>query len=199
MRQAGQSGRRRSLEAPRQRQRHTGRSVVDHFDVTPRQIIRELAPRRSTTWAAAFGPHPLQQPGHARQLADHARDDESPRRASRPHHAHPVPQLRRRRGRRNHVQLEKVQPLADYVNSHPNITVDVGQVLFGETTSMTGDGPLGYYLHNVYGTKWFSADTEWKPAAASPRSSTATRAWSTPGNGRSGWSGTCWSRTRGAW
>jgi hypothetical protein len=36
----------------------------------------------------------------------------------------------------------------------------VGQVLFGDTTSMTGDGPLGYYLHNVYGTKWFSADTE---------------------------------------
>ena len=25
---------------------------------------------------------------------------------------------------------------------------------------MTGDGPLGYYLHNVYGSKWFSADTE---------------------------------------
>jgi formylmethanofuran dehydrogenase subunit A len=54
----------------------------------------------------------------------------------------------------------KVAPLADYVNSHPNITVDVGQVLFGETTSMTGDGPLGYFLSNVYGTKWFSADTE---------------------------------------
>lgn len=54
----------------------------------------------------------------------------------------------------------KVQPLADYVNSHPNITVDVGQVLFGKTTSMTGDGPLGYYLSNIYKTKWFSADTE---------------------------------------
>jgi formylmethanofuran dehydrogenase subunit A len=53
-----------------------------------------------------------------------------------------------------------VAPLADYVNSHENVTVDVGQVLFGETTSMTGDGPLGYYLHNVYGTKWFSSDTE---------------------------------------
>jgi formylmethanofuran dehydrogenase subunit A len=38
--------------------------------------------------------------------------------------------------------------------------VDVGQVLFGETTSMTGDGPLGYYLHQIYGTKWFNADTE---------------------------------------
>jgi formylmethanofuran dehydrogenase subunit A len=33
-------------------------------------------------------------------------------------------------------------------------------VLFGETTSMTGDSPLGYFLSNVYGTKWFSADTE---------------------------------------
>jgi formylmethanofuran dehydrogenase subunit A len=54
----------------------------------------------------------------------------------------------------------KVAPLADYVNSHANITVDVGQVMFGETTSMTGDGPLGYFLSNVYGTKWFSSDTE---------------------------------------
>ncbi|MBK96221.1 MAG: hypothetical protein CMJ79_10985 [Planctomycetaceae bacterium] len=54
----------------------------------------------------------------------------------------------------------RVQDLADYVNTHENVTVDVGQVMFGETTSMTGDGPLGYYLHNVYGTKWFSADTE---------------------------------------
>src|SRR5690606_31723 len=47
-----------------------------------------------------------------------------------------------------------------YVNAHPNITVDVGQVMFGETTSMTGDGPLGYFLHKVTGRKWFSGDTE---------------------------------------
>ena len=50
--------------------------------------------------------------------------------------------------------------LAEYVNAHPNLTVDVGQVLFGETTSMTGDGPLGYYLHKVTGRKWTNADTE---------------------------------------
>src|SRR4029079_7104772 len=54
----------------------------------------------------------------------------------------------------------KVAPLAEYVNSHPNITIDVGQVMFGESTSMTGDGPLGYYLQKVYGGKWFSGDTE---------------------------------------
>lgn len=54
----------------------------------------------------------------------------------------------------------KVPPLAEYVNSHPNLTVDVGQVVFGDTTSMTGDGPLGYYLHKVTGRKWFNGDTE---------------------------------------
>jgi len=32
--------------------------------------------------------------------------------------------------------------------------------MFGETTSMTGDGPLGYYLSNIFKGKWFSSDTE---------------------------------------
>src|SRR5205807_6337634 len=54
----------------------------------------------------------------------------------------------------------RVPKLAVPVNSHPNLTVDVGQVLFGETTSMTGDGPLGYYLHKVTGRKWANSDTE---------------------------------------
>jgi formylmethanofuran dehydrogenase subunit A len=54
----------------------------------------------------------------------------------------------------------EVPKLADYVNSHDRLTVDVGQVMFGDTTSMTGDGPLGYFLHKVTGRKWFSADTE---------------------------------------
>jgi formylmethanofuran dehydrogenase subunit A len=54
----------------------------------------------------------------------------------------------------------EVSRLADYVNAHPNLTVDVGQVLFGSTTSMTGDGPLGYFLHKLLGTKWYSADVE---------------------------------------
>ncbi len=50
--------------------------------------------------------------------------------------------------------------LVQYVNEHPNLSIDVGQVLFGDTTSMTGDSPLGYYLHRVTGRKWFSGDVE---------------------------------------
>jgi formylmethanofuran dehydrogenase subunit A len=33
-------------------------------------------------------------------------------------------------------------------------------VLFGNTTSMTGDGPVGYFLSRLYGGKWYSSDTE---------------------------------------
>ena len=54
----------------------------------------------------------------------------------------------------------KVPDLAEYVNGHENITCDVGQVMFGETTSLTGDGPLGYFLHRVTGRKWFNGDME---------------------------------------
>src|SRR5690606_26102410 len=54
----------------------------------------------------------------------------------------------------------QVPELIEYIHAHPNRTVDVGQVMFGQTTSMTGDGPLGYYLHKVFGRKWISSDTE---------------------------------------
>jgi len=54
----------------------------------------------------------------------------------------------------------QVAPLADYINQHPELSVDVGQVVFGQTTSMTGDGPVGYYLGRLYGRPWVSHDTE---------------------------------------
>jgi len=54
----------------------------------------------------------------------------------------------------------KVQSLAAIVNANPELTVDVGQVMFEKTTSMTGDGPLGYYLQQLGAGKWFSSDTE---------------------------------------
>jgi formylmethanofuran dehydrogenase subunit A len=54
----------------------------------------------------------------------------------------------------------RVPELAEYVNTHANLTVDVGQVLFGDTTSMTGDGPLAYMLHRISGRKWANVDVE---------------------------------------
>ncbi|MCA9266002.1 MAG: formylmethanofuran dehydrogenase subunit A, partial [Planctomycetales bacterium] len=133
--------------------------AVDHFLVTPRQIIQGVAQAAGELRL----PHPvhihcnnLGMPGNWQTTLE------------------TMQSLEGHRGHITHIQFHsyggsdadentfnsKVVPLADYVNSHENVTVDVGQVLFGETTSMTGDGPLGYFLSNVYGTKWFSADTE---------------------------------------
>ena len=52
--------------------------------------------------------------------------------------------------------------ISDYINTHPNISADVGQVMFGKSTIMTGDAPLAWMLRNVTGghTKWINADTE---------------------------------------
>ncbi len=56
--------------------------------------------------------------------------------------------------------MSKVAELAEYVNQHKNLTIDVGQVMFGQTTSMTGDAPLGHFLQQLHGERWFASDVE---------------------------------------
>jgi formylmethanofuran dehydrogenase subunit A len=50
--------------------------------------------------------------------------------------------------------------ISAFVNAHPNISADVGAVMFGRSTSMTADAPLAYLLHQISGGKWVNADTE---------------------------------------
>jgi formylmethanofuran dehydrogenase subunit A len=50
--------------------------------------------------------------------------------------------------------------LALAVNENPNVTVDVGQIIFGPATTMTSDGPLEFYLHQLTGHKWLNDDVE---------------------------------------
>jgi formylmethanofuran dehydrogenase subunit A len=134
-------------------------SNVEHFDVTPRQIIRGIAQAA----AELRLPHPVHL--HANNLGMPGNWSTT---------LETMKSLADFGGHMTHIQFHsyggsdgaedtfssQVAPLADFINTHPNLTVDVGQVLFGETTSMTGDGPLGYYLSNVYKTKWFSAEIE---------------------------------------
>jgi len=134
-------------------------TTVDHFNCTPRDIIRGVAGAVDELGL----PHPVHV--HCNNLGlpgNHATTHETM-------HA-----LEGHRGHLTHIQFHsyggdpndqatfrsEVPYLADYVNSHSNLTVDVGQVMFNRTTSMTGDGPLGYFLHKVTGRKWFSGDTE---------------------------------------
>jgi formylmethanofuran dehydrogenase subunit A len=50
--------------------------------------------------------------------------------------------------------------VAAAVNEHPSLTVDIGQVIFGEATTMTSDGPLQYRLRLLTGHKWLNDDVE---------------------------------------
>ncbi len=138
---------------------------VPEFGVTPRQIIQELAQT-----AMDLGlPHPvhihcnnLGLPGNWTTTLETMKSLEG-RRAHLTHiqfHSYGGTTDEITQPGKAEPFCSKAVPLAEYVNTHPKLTVDVGQVLFGETTSMTGDGPLGYYLHKVTGRKWFNADTE---------------------------------------
>jgi formylmethanofuran dehydrogenase subunit A len=138
---------------------HTLDDLVEPFDVTPRQIIQgvaQAAQELRLPHAVHIHANNLGLPGNWTTTLETMRA------------------LEGRRGHMTHIQFHsygggdgdentfnsKTLPLAQYVNEHPSVTVDVGQVLFGKTTSMTGDGPLGYYLSNLYRSRWFSSDTE---------------------------------------
>ena len=132
---------------------------VEPFDLTPRRIVSMMA--RAADELAL--PHPMHLHCNRLGLAGNSSTTLETMRA-----------LEGARSHMTHVQFHSyggepgdgfsfrsaVPELADYVNSHPEITVDIGQVMFGKTTSMTGDGPLGHYLHKVVGGKWFNSETE---------------------------------------
>jgi formylmethanofuran dehydrogenase subunit A len=48
----------------------------------------------------------------------------------------------------------------EHVNSHPEHSADVGQVMFGPATTVTADGPVEYLLYSTSGRKWVNIDVE---------------------------------------
>ena len=44
--------------------------------------------------------------------------------------------------------------------THNHITLDMGQVIFTDTTTMTADGPFEYTLYTLSGHKWVNSDVE---------------------------------------
>ncbi len=50
--------------------------------------------------------------------------------------------------------------LMEYVNAHPEVSVDVGQVMFGPAMTITADAPVEYLLHKSSGRRWTNIDIE---------------------------------------
>ena len=51
-----------------------------------------------------------------------------------------------------------VEPLVSWFNEHPELSLDVGQVLFGGTMAMTGDALAAEHLASVTGMPWSAHD-----------------------------------------
>jgi formylmethanofuran dehydrogenase subunit A len=57
------------------------------------------------------------------------------------------------------------EDIANYVNAHSHVTMDMGQVIFTDTTTMTADGPFQYDLYGLTGNKWVNHDVETETSA----------------------------------
>lgn len=136
---------------------HSVDDEVTGFGVTPRQIIQSLA-----AIAVELGlPHPVHIHCNNLGVAGNWETTMETMKALEGKRAHLTHvQFHSYGGKPGGLFTSKTAELAEYVNAHPNLSVDVGQVMFGDTTSMTGDGPLGYLLYQVTGRKWANVDVE---------------------------------------
>ena len=126
-------------------------------DLTPRQIIREFI---KAVNKRDF-PHPVHI--HCNNLGhsgNYRTTLETMKTAAdmRAHLAHI--QFHSYGGEPGKNPVSKAREIIDYINAHPNISCDVGQVMFGKSTIMTADAPLAYVLKGHSRQKWVNADTE---------------------------------------
>ncbi len=54
----------------------------------------------------------------------------------------------------------KADVIADYINKNENVSIDLGSIILGDTTTMTADGPMEYSLYQITGRKWTNHDVE---------------------------------------
>src|SRR4051812_38589277 len=129
----------------------------DVADITPRRVLDAIA-----TAVHDLGlPHPVHVhcnnlgiAGNARTTLDTLRTLEG----RRAHLAHL--QFHAYGGRPGGRPRSRAPELAEYLGAHPELSADVGQVMFGPATTMTADAPVSAILRDVTGGKWINADTE---------------------------------------
>ena len=131
--------------------------AVGSSAVTPRKILETLA---GATQALAL-PHPvhihcnnLGQPGNAATTLESMRALAG----RRAHFTHL--QFHSYGGERGKPWKSRANDVIEYVNGHPEVSVDVGQVMFGPATTVTADGPVEHLLYASSGRKWVNVDIE---------------------------------------
>ena len=125
--------------------------------VTPRKILETLAGAAN----ALALPHPvhihcnnLGQPGNAATTLESMRALAG----QRAHFTHL--QFHSYGGERGKGWKSAAKDVIEYVNGHAQVSVDVGQVMFGSATTVTADGPVEHLLYASSGRKWVNVDIE---------------------------------------
>lgn len=130
---------------------------ISGFDLTPRKIIKALIDVSNELGL----PHPAHI--HCNNLGHSG------------NYKTTIETMKTAEGRRAHIThiqfhsyggelgknpISEAAAISEFVNNNPNISADVGQVMFGKATIMTGDAPLTWMLRNMTNNKWINADTE---------------------------------------
>ncbi len=135
-------------------------SLDDHvagFEVTPRQVLEAIGGA-----VDALGlPHPVHV--HANNLgvpgnADTTLETMRTLAGRQAHFAHL--QFHCYGGKSGGLPRSRAPELVEYLGDHPEITADVGQVMFGPAVTMTADGPVAAMLRDLGADKWLNHDTE---------------------------------------
>jgi formylmethanofuran dehydrogenase subunit A len=141
---------------------------VPHFCITPREIIRGLCKvNRLLNLPHTIHVHTnnLGRPGNYLTALETMRCVEDLAIDNKPaiHLTHC--QFSAFKGDDWRTLVSGAEEIADYVNSHSHVTMDMGQVIFTDTTTMTADGPFQYGLYGITGNKWVNHDVETETSA----------------------------------
>jgi len=128
------------------------------FDTTPREIIAFLA----ETADALGTPHPLHLHGLNLGLPESGATTIALMDAFEGHRGHlcHLQFLGYRKAEKGGGLASDAPALAEALKKHPNLSADIGQIIFGNATTMTADAPLEYRLHRLTNRKWCGTDME---------------------------------------
>ncbi len=131
--------------------------TVSGFDVTPRQVLDAIGGAVHELGL----PHPVHI--HANRLgvpgnADTTLDTMRALDGRQAHFAHL--QFHCYGGKPDGLPRSRAPEIVEYLSRHPEVTADVGQVMFGPAMTMTADAHVSAVLRDLDGGKWLNHDTE---------------------------------------
>jgi formylmethanofuran dehydrogenase subunit A len=147
---------------------HSLDDQVPYFCVTPREIVRGLCKvNRLLNLPHTIHVHTnnLGQPGNYATALETMRcvEDLAPENRPAIHITHC--QFSCFKGDDWRTLESGAEEIASYVNCHSHVTMDMGQVIFEDTTTMTADGPFQFGLQQLTGNKWVNHDVETETSA----------------------------------